>query len=150
MGTLRKMLTALAVAAFAIGSAAASDETDVTSLVHQFVEALNAGNPPAILAGCADQMSIIDEYPPHEWHGTGACAQWIQDYVAAGMSDAVITLGKAQHVDIAAGRAYAVFPADLTFKRQGKETKEAASTVAVTLQKGKAGWQITGWAWARH
>ena len=29
-----------------------------------------------------EQTSIVDEFPPHEWHGPGACATWAKDFDA--------------------------------------------------------------------
>jgi hypothetical protein len=32
----------------------------------------------------------------------------------------------------------------------GKPVKEISSMFTFALQKGQAGWRITGWAWAKH
>jgi hypothetical protein len=71
-----KILVALAVAVLAAGPTVASEETDVMVPVHQIVDGYNKGDTKTALAACADQTSIIDEFPPHEWHGAGACATW--------------------------------------------------------------------------
>ena len=64
----------------------------------------------AVAATCADQAFIIDEFPPHEWHGAGACAKWMDDYDADakknGITDGIVTLGVPLHVDVTADRAY--------------------------------------------
>ena len=82
-------------------------------------------------AACADQTSIIDEFPPHEWHGVGGCTKWIADYEADskknGITDGVVTLGTPKHVDVTADRAYVVVPADYSYKQKGKPVKETAS-----------------------
>ena len=51
---------------------------------------------------------------------------------------------------ITADRAYVVVPANYTFKKNGKLVKETGSMFTFALQKGEAGWRITGWAWAKH
>jgi hypothetical protein len=138
----------------AVGPAAAqSERTAVLATVHQFVDGFNKGDTAAVEA-CADQTSIIDEFPPYEWHGAGACAQWMKDYdtvaKANGITDGIVTLNEPRHVDITADRAYVVIPSNYTFKEQGKPGQETDSMFTFALQKGEAGWRITGWSWARN
>ena len=150
---MRKIIVALAVAALAAGPAAATEKTDVMMPVHQFVDGFNKGDIKAALAACADQTSIIDEFPPHEWHGPGACSTWANDFDADakknGITDGKVTLGNPRHVDITADRAYVVVPTTYTFKQKGKAAKETGSTLTLALQKVAAGWRITGWAWTK-
>jgi ketosteroid isomerase-like protein len=138
----------------AVAQAPSSPQADVLKFVHQFVDGFNKGDTKAILATCADQTSIIDEFPPHEWHGSGACAKWLGDFEADakknGITDGVVTLGKVSHNDVTGDRAYVVVPADYAFKRNGKPEKEVGSIMAIALQKGSSGWKITGWSWAKH
>ena len=149
-----KMFVALAVAVLAAGPTAASGQTDVMVPVHQFVDGFNQGDTKTAAAACADQTSIIDEFPPHEWHGAGACSKWMDDYDANakknGITDGIVTLSNPRHIDITADRAYVVAPANYTFKKQGKLVKETGSMFTFALQKGEAGWRITGWAWAKN
>ena len=122
--------------------------------VHQFVDAFNKGDTKTAAAACAEQTSIIDEFPPHEWHGAGACSTWMNDYDADakknGITDAIVTLGSPRHIDITAERAYVVIPSDYTFKLKGKPAKETGSMFTFALRKGEAGWRITGWSWAKN
>jgi hypothetical protein len=108
----------------------------------------------ALTATCADQASIIDEFPPYEWHGSGACAKWTDDYGADakknGITDGVVTLGAPLHVDVTADRAYVVVPANYKFKQNGKVVQETGSTLTIALQKSEGAWRMTGWAWAKH
>jgi hypothetical protein len=121
--------------------------------VHQFVDGFNKGDIKTALAACAEQTSIIDEFPPHEWHGAGACSNWANDFDADakknGITDGIVTLGNPRRVDITADRAYVVVPANYTFKQKGKLVKETGSMLTLVLQKGAAGWRITGWAWTK-
>src|SRR5262249_51448929 len=121
----------------------------------QFSDSLNKGDVKNALAACATPVAIIDEFPPHEWQGATACADWANDFVAYNkqleITDPMVKLGKPKHVDITGGdRAYAVFPATYTYKQHGKRVTESGSIMTVALQKGAAGWRITGWAWAKH
>jgi ketosteroid isomerase-like protein len=147
-----KLLIAAALGIFAAGPAIATEQTDVMVPVHQFIDGFNKGDADSALAACAEQTSIIDEFPPHEWHGAGACAKWAGDYEAnakkEGISDGVVTLGKPRHVDVTGDRAYVVVPANYTFKQKGKVKKETNAVMALSLQKTAAGWRLTGWSWA--
>jgi hypothetical protein len=152
--TTLTVLLALAATMFVAVPATASEKDDVMKIVHQFVDGLNKGDLKTALAACAAQSSIIDEFPPHEWHGDGACAKWANDFDADGkkngITDGVVTLKDARHVDVTADRAYVVVPADFSFKQKGKDMKEAGSILTVALQKGQAGWRIVAWSWAKH
>ena len=138
----------------ALGPAFASDQSDVMVSVHQFVDAFNKGDTETLAAACADQTSIIDEFPPHEWHGVGACSKWASDYDADakknGITDGIVTLSKPQHLDITADRAYVVGAANYSYKKNGKPVSETGSILTLALQKDSAGWRITGWAWAKN
>ena len=151
---MHKIFLTLAVAVLAAGPIAASEKTDVMVAVHQFVDGFNKGDTKTAAAACADQTSIIDEFPPHEWHGAGACSKWMNDYDADakknGITDGLVTLGKPSHVDVTGDRAYVVSPADYAYKLKGKPVKEVGSVLTLALQKGSVGWRITGWSWAKH
>jgi ketosteroid isomerase-like protein len=151
---LLKILFALALTVAATLPAAATDKTDVVATVRKFVESFNKGDMQALTATCADQASIIDEFPPYEWHGAGACAKWTGDFgVDAkknGITDGAVTLGTPLHVDVTADRAYVVAPANYKFKQNGKPVQETGSTLTIALQKSDDAWRMTGWAWAKH
>ena len=151
---MQKILIALTIAVLTAGPSVASEETDVMVPVHQFVDGFNKGDTKTAIAACAEQTSIIDEFPPHEWHGAGACSNWAKDYEADakknGITDGIVTLGKPRHVDVTGDRAYVVVPADYTFKKNGEGMKETGSMFTFALQKGTAGWRIVGWTWAKN
>ena len=150
---MHKILITLAIAVMAAGPAVASEETDVMVPVHQFVDGFNKGDTKMAVAACADQTSIIDEFPPHEWHGAGACSNWAKDYEAEAkkneITDGIVTISKPLHIDSTADRAYVVVPSDYTFKQNGKVVKETGSMFTFALQKGATGWRIIGWSWAK-
>jgi hypothetical protein len=133
--------------------ALADDDKDVMATVNRYVDGFNKGDSGAALA-CADETSILDEFPPHEWHGSGACAKWMSDYDADakrnGITDGVVTLGTPKHLDVTGDRAYVVIPSSYTFKMKGKPVKETGSMFTFALLKGESGWRITGWSWAKN
>jgi len=153
MRVVRPLLPLLALMALLSGPARASDATDAIATLHQFSDGLNKGDMKSALAACADETSIVDDVPPHEWHGAGACARWAADLDAAskknGISDEFVSLGKPRHVDITGDRAYLVVPAMLRFKLNGKPMQHPAFWT-LAMHKEPAGWRITGWAWSNQ
>ena len=149
---MQKIFIALFLAALAAGPAAGSEKADVMTVLHQFVDAFNKGDTKSVVATCADMTSIIDDLPPHEWHGAGACGKWSSDFDAFGkandITDAAVTLGKPRHIDITAERAYVVVPVGYTFTMKGKPMKQTGSIITVALQKGASGWHMSAWAWS--
>ena len=151
---MRMISIALAIATFAAAAPSyATDKDDVMVPVKQFVDGFNKGDVKSALAACAEQTSIVDELPPHEWHGPGACATWAKDFDAdakkSGVTDGKVALGKPRHVDIAGDRAYVVVPTTYAYKLNGKPMKETGSMLTIALQKGASGWLMTGWAWTK-
>jgi ketosteroid isomerase-like protein len=151
---MHTFLVAVTLLAFAQGSTAAPEKTTVMATVQKFVDAFNKGDAKTAAALCADQSSIIDEFPPYEWRGTGACAKWSSDYDADAkknnVTDGSVTLGRPRHVDVSGDRAYVVVPADYAYKKDGKPVKETASTLTIALQRTASGWRIVAWSWAKN
>jgi hypothetical protein len=151
---MRMLPLVVSMAVLAAGPSAAFAQANVMTPVHQFVDAFNKGDTRAAAAACSGETSIIDEFPPHEWHGTGACLAWMGDYDANarqnGITDGFVALGKPTHVDITGNRAYVVIPANYTYRQRGKSVRETASMMAFALRKSDAGWLITGWSWAKR
>jgi ketosteroid isomerase-like protein len=149
---MHKLIFALAIALSLAAPARASDKTDVMATIYQFVDGFNKGDVKSALAACAEETSIIDDFPPHEWHGAGACAKWANDFDANskkdGITDGIVTLGKPRHVDVTADHAYVVIPTDFAFKRNGKPVKQSKAAFTFALHKGTAGWRIASWSWA--
>jgi ketosteroid isomerase-like protein len=149
--TMKKLAAVIAVAVFACGTASASDKTDAMAVVHKWVDAFNKGDGKTGSSYCADGALIIDDFAPHVWQGSGACASWYKDYetwaAKAQVTAPSVALGKTRHLDIDSGYAYLVAPTTLTFTKAGKPVMDKG-IVTMSLKKSSAGWQITGWAWA--
>jgi hypothetical protein len=105
------------VVAFAIsaGSAFAAEKDDVVATVHQYLDSLD--EPETASAICDSDVSILDEFPPHEWHGPTACADWWKAYNAynekSGITDGDAPLGTPWTVDVTGDRALFCSPHDL-------------------------------------
>jgi hypothetical protein len=151
---MNKLLVLFVTVMLATGSVFATERTDVLAPVHKFIDGFNSGDVNSALSACADQTSIIDDFPPHEWHGTNACTAWATDFAAdarkKGLTDFVVTLGNPRHVDITADHAYVVVAANLAYKDKGRPGKEVGSMMTFALQKDTLGWRITGWSWAKN
>ena len=151
---MRAMLLGFAMlAALAAGPATAMDQDDVKARVQAFVDAFNVGDMDKIKAICADETAIIDEFPPYEWHGAGACLKWAEDYGTNaqkdGITDGKVTLGKFRRHDVSGDRAYVVMNATYVYKEKGKTVTEKDATLALALQKSAPGWRIIAWSWGR-
>ena len=149
---MRKILLAFALTlpTLAIAQAVASDKSDAMAPVHQFIDAFNKGDPKTAIAACADESSVIDDFPPYKWQGAG-CGKWADGFAAIskkeGISDARIVLDKLRHVDVTDDLAYIVVTVTLIYKVKG-HSKTLPSMFTASLRKEASGWRITGWAWA--
>jgi len=149
---MRKLLIAVAMALLATASPARAQQEEGMSAVNRFVDGFNKGDTKALITSCAAETSIIDEFPPHEWHGIKACMTWAKDYninaKKNGITDGLVVLGKPSHLDVTGDRAYVVIPSDYSFKQKGKPMKEVGSAFAFAMQKMGPTWKIIGWSWA--
>jgi hypothetical protein len=64
----------LVTSIFLIGlrSASADDRADVMAAVHRYFDNLEDAKPKTAPTMCDPQVSILDEFPPHVWHGPTA------------------------------------------------------------------------------
>jgi len=154
---MHRIIAALFTAAVMAGPASASDKIstsdkiDVMRPVREFVDSFNRGE---MKTACANQSTIIDEFPPYLWQGATACADWSNDFDVFreknGIVDPKITLGLGQYIDVAGDRAYVVVQAHLTFKQNGKRVSERDPLLTLSLQKVADTWRIAGWAWSKR
>src|ERR1022692_2538565 len=131
---------------------AATPTAEVLVPVRAFIDGFNKGDMKAAAAQTSpDGMLIIDDIAPFSWSGPKAFDTWgnaLDDSdKAAGNTGAQLADGKPVHVEISSDRAYVVVPAVYTFKQKDVAMRETAQ-MAITLQKGKTGWLISGFAWA--
>lgn len=135
-------------------SAVASEKFDVVAAVHRYFDNLDQDKLGTALTMCDSHVSILDEFPPHEWHGPTACADWWKALNAydekEGIAAGAAALGTAWTVDVTGDRAYFVAPATYEYKQHGKPVKESHAVFTVALRRTEAGWRITGWTWSKH
>ena len=77
------------------GAARRGENPGVMVPVNLFVDGFNRGDAKIAASACAPSASIIDDFPPHQWQGANACANWFAAYNAmarkSGISDGVVT-----------------------------------------------------------
>src|SRR5438477_6852578 len=145
-----KLFIALAMAGVGAGPVIASQQADVMAAVRQFVDGFNKSDMKMAQAACADQTFIIDDFPPHEWRGSGATSKWFHDLARLGkkygMSDAFVTLRKPRQVNVTGSDAYVIVPINLSYNDKGQLVKRTG-LMTLALHKGVGGWRIAAWAW---
>ncbi|HVZ68473.1 MAG TPA: nuclear transport factor 2 family protein [Rhizomicrobium sp.] len=154
---MRILFSALVVSsmtALAAPALAADASAEVMAAMNSFNDNMNKGDVKAAVAVCASPAFIIDEFPPHTWHGKNACSDWASALEALnkkkGDTDLWVTFSKPWHVAVEGDNAYAVIPVKLTFKENGKPMAEDGSILTAALHKEAAGWKITAWTWSQH
>jgi ketosteroid isomerase-like protein len=142
-----EIVVAAALMSLAASQAQASDTTDVAATIAQYAK---NDQTKAGAALCAPQAAIIDDFGPQVWQGANACQGWVDSlavfYKQNGITDAAATLGKPRHIDVTGDRAYAVYPATITFSEKGKPGKLEGEW-SFAMQKIAGSWRIAGWAW---
>jgi hypothetical protein len=147
---MKKVVIALVMSVLTAGPAlaSASDKSDIMAVLKQWISG-EAGT----VATCADDAAVIDDIPPFEWHGPGACSRWQKDndaYIQSeGITDAIGTIGNPQQFIVSGDHAYVVLPTTFAVTQKGKRVRETATSTLV-LHKTAAGWRISAWTWATH
>src|ERR1041385_7834461 len=140
---MKKIIFALTMAVFTTAAFAASENKEVMAPIQQFADGLNKGDIKSAVEACMDDMCIIDEIAPHEWHGGGACSKWLADFGADakknGLTDTNVKLRKPRHTDVTGDRAYVVVPADYTYKQNGKRMKEKGQLTVARSEERRGG-----------
>lgn len=149
---MRKHVFTAFLLLFAAASPAFADAGQDAALVpvHRFIDAMNAADLKAAESAYAPSVAIIDEFPPYLWRGKHAFARWFADGDAAAkrakMSDQKLELDTPRSVYVSGTHAYAIVPARLDFKEDGRPVHETG-TFTFTLTKTGQDWRIAAWAW---
>ncbi len=145
-----RFLSLLIAFAF-VGPAVASDKSDVLAVVHQWADSYNKGDIKTTAATCADEAIIIDDFPPYEWKGSGACSAWIDSFSAwakqSNLSFDHAEIAKVRHIEITGDAAYV--PTLLIFAVKNKDgvVEAEKGNWTLVLKKSNGVWRITGWSW---
>jgi ketosteroid isomerase-like protein len=143
---MRRILITLAVTTCVATSAVASEEKDVVAVVRQWTGLFNKDTAKSARASCADEVTILDDFAPYLWNGSGTCDRWVNDLAADSEKNAITDLSsvllKPKEVMVTGDRAYVVAPISFTFKLKGAASKDSGVLTAA-LQKVPAGWRVT-------
>ena len=143
----------VAAVALVAAPAFASDKSDVMATVTKYNDVFNKGDIKAMVAMCAPDAFVIDDFAPHAWQGANTCADWAAALFASdktnGIANEAVTLGKPWHVSVTGDRGYAVYPTHYSYKLKGKPVVERG-VWTFALQKSAEGWRVKAWAWAQH
>jgi ketosteroid isomerase-like protein len=144
------LLTAALLTPICVAAQTAANATPMAT-INTFVNAFNKGDMNTVHAvHSAEGVTIIDEDAPYLWQGKTAVDQWLAvlDAVgkAKGQSENAVAIRKPQVLNITGNRAYAVVPAEYTWKENGTPMHESA-TISAVLHRTAAGWKIDAWTW---
>ncbi len=145
---MNRAIIALAISVLTLAGAAsalASDKDDVMAVLQMW------NNTATAVASCADDASVIDDFPPFEWRGAGACANWSKSFDGFAQQNTITdssgTIGKPKRFVVNGDHAYVVVPATFAYTMKGKPVKLTA-IATFSLRKTGSGWRITAWSWA--
>jgi ketosteroid isomerase-like protein len=123
---------------------------DLMAPIQKFIDSFNKGDAAGAATTHAATATIIDEVPPHLWHGPQAFQAWAADLESyakkRGITDQAVTISAPTRKETTGNDAYVVVPAVYTFK-EGGVAKRAAAQMTVALKKGAGGWLIHAWTW---
>lgn len=146
-------MRAVLLSAATLGLVAASKPATMgpVAVVRASFAAFNRGDEAALGALLAPDVSIIDLFPPHEWHGPNAYRDWdngFEKYAnAMGWTDVKLPITGIVYSRVEGDSAYVVIRGDLLYKEHGRPMSELG-TEPISLHRGADGaWKITGWAW---
>jgi ketosteroid isomerase-like protein len=127
---------------------AGDNEATAFAPIHQFADAMNAGDPSKAFAAYTPSADIIDEFAPHHWDSFPEWAKAADGFFkAGGVTHFHMELAAPSNKELGDRYAYAVVPSTLTYDANGKPTTEKG-LFTFSLAKTDAGWRITGWAWS--
>jgi ketosteroid isomerase-like protein len=145
-------LATLALGIAPVGSVrAAATPGSPDSVVKKFIDDFNKGDIKGAQSTQADDVAILDEFPPHAWNGAGSWDKWLadlqKDAKAKEQSDQKLVLGKTIRSQTDGDTAYVVMAASFDYKQKGKQMKEPGQ-MAFALRKDGDSWKIASWSWA--
>ncbi len=143
-GPARALAASWVTITLATGTAQASDESDVQSVVVKWIADLNGGDLKSVVAACAPSAAVVDAFPPYSWP---TCADWMKDYKknneATHAPLGKVSIGGTKFKEFNGTRAYIIYPVTFTNTQDGKAVVYKGEWT-ITLRRSKARWEITG------
>jgi ketosteroid isomerase-like protein len=151
---LRKSLILLCLSVASLGSAFASDATDIMSIVQQTVDASNKNDVKALLSNFAPSLIVVEDTPPYLFQGKAEEVLANEDKALSadsrsqGITEFSIKLSTAKFIRVSGTGAYVVIPGVYSVHQNNQLVKQRA-VVTVVLEKLKERWLIDTWIWSR-
>ena len=118
--------------------------------VHRFVEAFDDDDVALMQATCADETSVVDDFPPYQWTGPAATTRWYRDMAAMagkyGMSDWSVTVAEPRQLMVSDGLAYVVVPVAARWLEGGTPADRTGFFTAA-LRELADEWRISAFTW---
>ena len=146
-------MTALLLAASLMlaAPAYAGPAEDATSAVTTTLDRFNAGDINAFFQAHQDNATIVDEFAPYVWSGTGSAQRWAGDYGrdadARGISGGRVDYGAPIQANSDGTTAYIVLPTTYRFLQRGTRMAGRGSMTFLMTRVGPA-WKIAGWTYS--
>jgi ketosteroid isomerase-like protein len=151
---LRSLFLALAIAGlFAAPAVAAGPPKAIMTTIDGLAAATNSQNTARVSSYFASSATVIDEFPPFIWSGSGAGASW-WDAVKKGNAKAHwthlhVSVGTITQYTVAGDMAYVVVPLDISWMMGAKRVHETGLWM-MTLARSASAWKVTTASWARQ
>lgn len=135
---------AAALLILASGTATASDESAVQSLVDKWIADLNRGDLKLVVAACSPRAAVVDAFPPYAWP---TCGAWMSDYrknnEATHAPLGKVSIGGPIYKEFSGKLAYVIYPVTFENTQDGKSVVYKG-TWTITLRRAAGSWKITG------
>ncbi|MBC5811706.1 MAG: hypothetical protein GIW95_12755 [Candidatus Eremiobacteraeota bacterium] len=150
-----RFAAALFTLALVMGSAASAAPNTKAMLapIDSLVAALNAVDAAAVGALYTADGSLLDEFPPFQWHAPRGAVSFMKDFgaftKAEGASDFVVkrSAPKTVHPTKDGAMGYLVVPMTITYKLKGKPQTEMGLWTFIVV-KAAGSYKIKASAWA--
>lgn len=123
----------------------------IRPLLESFWKALDDGDMDAARKLTADDIILIDAFPPHRWSGPDAFDRWIGDLARYSSRQAIIrsqtTLRATSRFIIGDKAAYIVVPAIMTADRD-TDLMTQQGVITMAMRETAEGWRVAGMSWA--
>ena len=141
----------LALTLMAAAPAQAGPAEDATAAVANILDRFNAGDINAFFQAHRDGASIVDEFAPFVWTGSGSAQRWAGDYArdaaARGISGGRVDHGPPIRAESDGDNAYVVLPTVYRFVQHGTHMAGRGSMTFVMHHVG-ARWMIASWTYS--
>jgi hypothetical protein len=116
-----------------------------------WLDKFNAGDIGAFLNGHEAGATIVDEFAPYLWTGSGSAKRWLDAYgkdsEARGITEGHMDYGKPLQANSDGAGAYIVLPTSYSFMQNGKKWVGNGSMTFV-MHKIGVEWKIASWTYS--